>query len=110
MAARQRAEAIQSEVLTPDSTLVISNYFLLKPHEKWRNQTVKLYLEVPEGKSIVMTKNLENLIYDGNNIDGSWNTDMIGKKMTMHDGRLVENYEMTKKDSIPVQKQLTKKH
>jgi hypothetical protein len=109
MAARERAEAIQSEVLAPDSTLMISNYFLLPPHEKWRNQSVKLYLEVPEGKSILMTKNLENLIYDRDNIDGSWNLDMIGKKMTMHDGRLVENYGLTKNDTIRVKNKIVKK-
>ncbi len=109
MAARERAESIQSEVTTPDSTLVINNYFVLPSHEKWRNQSVKLILEVPEGKSIFLTKNVDNLIYDRDNIDGSWNSDMTGKQMTMHNGRLVESTEIIKTDSVALQKAVVKK-
>jgi phage shock protein PspC (stress-responsive transcriptional regulator) len=109
MAARERAEAIRSEVNIPDSSVVINNYFLLPEHEKWRNQSVKLILEVPEGKSIFMTKNVENLIYDRDNTDGSWNTEMTGKRMTMHEGRLIENAEIAKTDSVAVQKPVIKK-
>ena len=102
MAARERAEAIRSEVSVPDSSLVINNYFLLPMHEKWRNQSVKLILEVPEGKSIFLTKNVENLIYDRDNIDGTWNSEMTGKKLTMQGGHLIENPEIVKKDSVVV--------
>lgn len=86
--ARERAESIKLDVSIPDSTLLINNYFLLPSSEKWRNQSVKLILEVPEGKSIFMTRNLENLIYDKKNIDGSWDFDMLGKKVFMLNGRL----------------------
>jgi hypothetical protein len=109
MGARERAQAIRSEVTVPDSTLLISNYFLLPQHEKWRNQSVKLILEVPEGKSIFLTKNVENLIYDRDNTDGSWNTEMTGKRMTMRDGRLEENTEIVKTDSVAVKKAVVKK-
>ncbi|MEI6124145.1 MAG: PspC domain-containing protein [Bacteroidota bacterium] len=109
ISARERAEAINSEIAAPDSILFISNYFLLPFNEKWRNQSVKLVLEVPEGKSIFMTPNVENLIYDTDNIDGSWNSDMVGKKMTMLRGRLVETNSMPKTDSLAVQKPLLKK-
>ncbi len=94
MTARERAENIKSDVVVQDSTLLISNYFELPANEKWRNQSVKLILEVPEGKSIVLTKNVENLVYDRDNKDGSWNFDMLGKRMTMHDGRLIDSLEM----------------
>jgi len=90
MSARERAEAIILDIKIPDSTLVLNNYFLLPAHEKWRNQSVKLILEVPEGKSIFMTKNVENLIYDKDNIDASWNLDMLGKKMYMLGGKLTD--------------------
>ena len=90
MSARERAEAIILDIKTPDSTLVLNNYFLLPAKEKWRNQSVKLILEVPEGKSIFMTKNVENLIYDKDNIDASWNLDMLGKKMYMVGGKLTD--------------------
>ncbi len=101
MNARNRAEVINMNVIIADSTVSISNYFLLPYFEKWRNQSVKLVLEVPEGKSIFMTKRVENLIYDRDNVDGSWNLDMIGKKMTMKDGKLIENSEIQATDTIP---------
>ncbi|HOY31304.1 MAG TPA: PspC domain-containing protein [Bacteroidales bacterium] len=88
MNARRRAEAIGFETTMADSMLFINNYFLLAAGEKWRNQSVKLILEVPEGKSVYLTKNMENLVYDRNNLDGSWDFDMIGKKMYMLNGRL----------------------
>jgi len=91
MRARERAEAIKMIVTVPDSILLINNYFMLPVNEKWRNQSVKIILEVPEGKSIFMTKNVENLIYDRDNIDGSWNLDMLGKKMYMINGKLTDD-------------------
>ncbi|HNW69968.1 MAG TPA: PspC domain-containing protein [Bacteroidales bacterium] len=91
MSARERAEAILLDVKIPDSTLIINNYFMLPGNEKWRNQSVKLILEVPEGKSIFMTRNVENLIYDKDNIDASWNLDMLGKKMYMVGGKLTDD-------------------
>ena len=91
MSARERAEAIILDVKIPDSTLIINNYFMLPGNEKWRNQSVKLILEVPEGKSIFMTRNVENLIYDKDNIDASWNLDMLGKKMYMVGGKLTDD-------------------
>jgi len=91
MSARERAEAILLDVKIPDSTLIINNYFMLPANEKWRNQSVKIILEVPEGKSIFMTKNVENLIYDRDNIDASWNLDMLGKKMYMVGGKLTDD-------------------
>jgi len=110
LSARHRAEAIKADVATPDSTLFINNYFVLPFNEKWRNQSVKLLLEVPEGKSIFLTGNVENLVYDSNYLDGSWNTDMIGKKMTMHNGILVEYRQLpVKTDSIPAKKPVLKK-
>ena len=105
MNARNRAEVINMNVSIADSTVSISNYFLLPYFEKWRNQSVKLVLEVPEGKSIFMTKRVENLIYDRDNVDGSWNLDMIGKKMTMKDGELIENSEIQATDTIPQQQE-----
>ncbi len=110
MNARNRAEVINMNISIADSTMSISNYFLLPYFEKWRNQSVKIVLEVPEGKSIFMTKRVENLIYDRDNVDGSWNLDMIGKKMIMKDGELIENTEIEKTDSIPAPKHVHKKH
>jgi len=88
MNARRRAESVKFDATMADSVLYINNYFLLAAGEKWRNQSVKLILEVPEGKSVYLTKNLENLIYDRDNLDGSWDFDMLGKKMFMVIGRL----------------------
>jgi len=91
MNARRRAESIRFDAAMADSVLLINNYFLLAAGEKWRNQSVKLILEVPEGKSVYLTKNLENLIYDRDNLDGSWDFDMLGKKMFMLNGRLTDD-------------------
>ncbi|HOH84519.1 MAG TPA: PspC domain-containing protein [Bacteroidales bacterium] len=88
MNARRRAESIRFDTPAADSVLLINNYFLLAAGEKWRNQSVKLILEVPEGKSVYLSKNLENLVYDRDNLDGSWDFDMLGKKMYMVNGRL----------------------
>jgi len=88
MNARRRAESVKFDAAMADSVLYINNYFLLAAGEKWRNQSVKLILEVPEGKSVYLAKNLENLIYDRDNLDGSWDFDMLGKKLFMVNGRL----------------------
>ncbi len=88
MLARKRAEAIKMDVSVHDSVLQLNNYFLLPAYEKWRNQSVILVLEVPEGKSVIISKDLENLIYDSEYMDKSWDLDMLGKKMYMHNGRL----------------------
>ena len=96
MNARRRAESVKFDATMADSVLYINNYFLLAAGEKWRNQSVKLILEVPEGKSVYLTKNLENLIYDRDNLDGSWDFDMLGKKMFMVNGRLTGDVVVVK--------------
>ncbi len=91
MNARRRAESIRFDATMADSVLLINNYFLLAAGDKWRNQSVKLILEVPEGKSVYLPKNLENLVYDRDNLDGSWDFDMLGKKVFMLNGRLTSD-------------------
>lgn len=89
IAARERAESVKMGVKVIDSLLIIDNYFLLPEQAKWRNQSVKLILEVPEGKNIFLSKNLNKLAYNNEFMDGSWDFDLTGKILTMHNGRLI---------------------
>ena len=92
--AGSRAESIQFNTHVSDSTLRIDPWFVLKPGEKWRNQRVRIIIRVPEGKGIVISENMNRIVFDPDQLDGSWDPDMCGKRMVMHNGRLVpsENY------------------
>ncbi|MCK9611848.1 MAG: PspC domain-containing protein [Bacteroidales bacterium] len=87
----ERAGRIIYNVTVADSTISLDNYFMLPEKSKWRNQNIRLILEVPEGKSVFLNDDLRKLVYDSDNQDYSWDFSMTGKKMYMVDGRLTSD-------------------
>jgi phage shock protein C len=77
MESGRRAENIKYSIKQADSVIRLDNYFMIPETDKWRDQKVKIILKVPVGKRIFLKKNLENMVYDSDGLDESWNPDMV---------------------------------
>lgn len=65
-----------------DSLLKLNTYYSIT-NQKWRNQHVKITLMVPEGKSVYIGDDMEQIIYDIRNTTNALDHDMTGKTWTM---------------------------
>jgi hypothetical protein len=63
--------------------VLFNNFFRLPEKEKWRNQKVRITMKVPVGQKIHFNESMENLLYEMENSNDTWNEDMIGKTMIM---------------------------
>lgn len=86
--ARKKAGNIQYNTSVSDSLLMLDNYFMLPERETWRSQKVRVIIAVPEGKSVYFSPEMENIIYDSDLMDSSWNAEMTGQFTMMTQGRL----------------------
>lgn len=84
---RKEAEAntrsIQYDIEQSDSLLSFSENFTLPRDVRFRAQKLQLVLKVPVGKSVYLSKGMEEIIYDIQNITNTWDPDMIGHTWTM---------------------------
>lgn len=78
-----RARSINYEFAQHDSTIDFSPYFDITKESKWRDQSVRIVLKVPVGKTIYLNRNMKNIIYDIDNVTDTWDSDMIGRRWTM---------------------------
>ncbi len=78
-----RARNINYDFLQHDSILDFSPYFDITKEAKWRDQSVKIILKVPVGKTIYLNANMKNIIYDIDNVTDTWDNDMVGRKWIM---------------------------
>ncbi|MEI6766551.1 MAG: PspC domain-containing protein [Bacteroidota bacterium] len=102
---RARASMVEFNVNQTDSLIVLDNFFKLPQSEKWRNQTVKVVIEVPEGKSVHLGKSMESIIYNDENNESSWNEEMLNRTMIMTAHGLVPGVADTNiTKTIPVTK------
>lgn len=62
--AQQTAKAIKYHVETDLNTLTFDNFLHTGNIKKWREQTLTLNLSVPEGKVIVLGKNINQILQD----------------------------------------------
>jgi phage shock protein PspC (stress-responsive transcriptional regulator)/vacuolar-type H+-ATPase subunit H len=88
MESGRRADNIKYSVKQSDSVIRLDNYFMIPETDKWRDQKVKIILKVPVGKRIFLKKNLENMVYDSEGLDESWNPDMVDHFYIMTDDGL----------------------
>ena len=79
----RKADNIEYRIIQQDSVIKLDNYFVIPETDKWRNQKVKIILKVPVGKRIYLSKNLEGIVYDSDDIDETWNPDMVDHFYTM---------------------------
>lgn len=85
--AKSNAENLTYSYRTEGSTLKLDPYFLVKNNGKWRNQKVKLNLNLPEGKVVYIDYSLLPIVYDIKNTNNTWDGDMPGQFWEMkHDG------------------------
>lgn len=65
-----------------DSSLNFNTYFSIIS-QKWRNQHVDITLKVPEGKSVYLAENMEQIIFDVGNTTNTLDEEMVGKSWMM---------------------------
>lgn len=78
-----RANNIMYEYTQKDTAIVFSDFFKVPVKDKWRAQKLKLVLKIPVGQVIYLDDNLEDFIYDIDNVTDTWDKDMVGRRWKM---------------------------
>ena len=91
--AYDNAKDVNYKIIQNDSLLVFDAYSYLPENQKWRNQSYKLIIKLPVGKSIFFDKNMEELLYNSDLIYGIWAEDLINTKWTMTDSGLKQTIQ-----------------
>lgn len=81
--AQKNTEMIVYNFQQKDSVITFDPYYTLGDEGKWRNQEVDVVVKVPVGKTVYLDKNLVRVIYDIENVDNTWDGDMVGKYWVM---------------------------
>ncbi|MCF8258459.1 MAG: PspC domain-containing protein [Flavobacteriales bacterium] len=87
--ASERANAIDYGFLSNDSALLFNGYFAIPDADKWRSQEAQLELRIPEGTTILLTEDMERIIYDIKNVTNTFDGDMVGRRWKMTEKGLV---------------------
>lgn len=66
-----------------DSLISLDPWFLTGKESKWRDQRLDIILKLPVGKTVYLDQELEDIIYDIDNVSNTLDEDMIGKFWTM---------------------------
>lgn len=78
-----RAKNINYTILQIDSTLNFNSYFDIENADKLRAQKVKLVLKVPVNKMLFLSKSMEKIIFDIDNLNDALDDDMVNRKWIM---------------------------
>ncbi len=81
--AKARAEKIQYSFSQRDSSLIFDPFFAITKDDKWRKQSVKIELLLPEGKSVSLGSKSHKILFDIDNISNTWDRDMSDKVWRM---------------------------
>ncbi|WP_461630603.1 PspC domain-containing protein [Labilibaculum euxinus] len=81
--ANENAENIEYKWKQTDSLIVFNQFFTLPTDSKWRNQKLHITIKVPEGKVIYLDKSMRKIIHDIDNVDNTWDYDMLDKMWIM---------------------------
>ena len=79
----ENAEEIKYSWKQVDSLLILDEYFTLPVGDKWRNQKLRITLKVPEGKSVFIDEEVDDILYDVDNVTNTYDRDMGGKRWMM---------------------------
>lgn len=84
---RKNAEKNSREIIYPirqnDSIIHFAKSYIIPTGSKYRGQKIRLILKVPEGKSVFLGQEMEDVIYDIKNVTNTWDNDMVGRTWTM---------------------------
>jgi phage shock protein PspC (stress-responsive transcriptional regulator) len=81
--ARQRAQRFDFKTEQTGETLRLSEYFSVPEDALYRGQDLKVTLRLPVGTTVFLDPSLENIIYDLENVQNLWDSDMLGHTWIM---------------------------
>ncbi|MES2591942.1 MAG: PspC domain-containing protein [Bacteroidota bacterium] len=81
--AAYRAKNIRYSIAQTDSLLEFNSYFDIDGSDKLRAQEVRLVLKVPVNKVVFLSKRMENILFDIDNINETLDSDMVNRKWVM---------------------------
>jgi len=81
--AREYARDIEYNFFQLGSIISFSPFYSLTRENGYHFDQVRILLEVPEGKAILLNEGTERIIYDIDNVTHTWDRDMVGKVWTM---------------------------
>lgn len=100
ISATKNANEIKYNVVYSGDKLIFDPYFYTGKIAKWRNQYVRLKLEIPEGKTIVMGKNLDYILSEDTKERMDYQSFQEGSVWQMVDGKLIQLNEKQNSSSI----------
>lgn len=77
------AKNISYETIQKDSLLLFNGYFDIGEDDKFRAQQVKIVLKVPINKSIYLSRRMEKIIFDIDNVTNTLDRDMVNRSWIM---------------------------
>ncbi|MEX2380229.1 MAG: PspC domain-containing protein [Vicingaceae bacterium] len=81
--AAERAQNIQLNYKVEGNKLQIQEFIAAAADDKYRKQSLKLSIALPEGKSIYLSPDAEELIYDIKNVSNTYDGKMLGHHWQM---------------------------
>lgn len=81
--ATYRAKNINYDITQIDSTIQFNSFFDIVAMDKLRAQNVKIILKVPLNKTIYLTKRMEKIIFDIDNVNDALDSEMVNRKWIM---------------------------
>jgi hypothetical protein len=85
-----------------DTSITFDPWFMPGENGRWRDQRVDITLKIPEGTSVFLSEDMEEIIHNIENVSNTWDGDMIGKTWIMlPEGLTMKGSLEVKTDSIP---------
>lgn len=81
--AAYRAKAIEYTITQTDSLIKFNTHFDIAAADKIRAQDIKLLLKVPVGKTVFLSKRMEGVIFDIDNVTQTLDSEMVGRRWKM---------------------------
>ncbi len=82
-AALENASKINYTYIQRDSVISLQRFFSLEKTDKYRAQKVQILLKVPVGAEVYLDQSLNAYIYDVDNIQNIFDSDMLGRTWRM---------------------------
>ena len=86
-----------------DSLLMFDDRFPIPKNVMYRDQSVKMILKIPVGKTIYMDESIEDIIYDIENVTNTWDHHMGGHYWMMtNEGLKCTDHDFTNDDEANI--------
>jgi phage shock protein PspC (stress-responsive transcriptional regulator) len=73
-----------------DTAIIFNPYFSLPIGGKWRIQEVNIQLKIPQGNKVYISKELQDVLHQNQEICLCWPDELVGKTWIMRQDRMVE--------------------